>query len=164
MRLLFDIPVDASPAIRKVDRVMSLPGSCTIAMLLLLVKMVNSLNFSNTTRLIKTSTSVAVSNSIVVVVRNYLMDVVSISVSNSMTSMSNSMTTMSYSMTSMSACMPKTSMANARASMVTKTTRSSMSSTKATNLGGAGGQEGRDANEDLEMIFYIEWWERYLGH
>merc|ERR550517_1570122 len=128
--MVIGVVVDVlDPAIRKVDRVMSLPGSCTIAMLLL----------------IKTSTSVAVSNSIVVVVRNYLMDVVSISVSNSMT-------TMSYSMTSMSACMPKTSMANARASMVTKTTRATMSSTKATNLGGAGSEESRDANEDLHSV------------
>merc|ERR1711971_1427333 len=82
------------PAVGKVDRVMSLPASCSIAMLLL----------------IKTSASVAVSNSIVVVVGNYLMDFVSISVSDSK---------------------PKTSMTNARASMVTKTT---MSSTEATNL------------------------------
>merc|ERR1719234_2298865 len=108
------------PAIWKVDRVMSLPASCSIAMLLL----------------IKTSASVAVSNSIVVVVGNYLMDFVSISV----TTVSKSMTTsMSNSMTSMSAAMPKTS-------MVTKTT---MSSTKATNLCRAGSQEGRDPNEDL---------------
>merc|ERR1711971_1376740 len=115
------------PAIGKVDRVMSLPASCSIAMLLL----------------IKTSASVAVSNSIVVVVGNYLMDFVSISVSNSMTTVSNSMT-------SMSAAKPKTSMTNARASMVTKTT---MSSTEATNQCRAGSQEGRDANEDLEMIY-----------
>merc|ERR1711971_148505 len=114
------------PAIGKVDRVMSLPASCSIAMLLL----------------IKTSASVAVSNSIVVVVGNYLMDFVSISVSNSMTTVSNSMT-------SMSAAKPKTSMTNARASMVTKTT---MSSTEATNLCRAGSQEGRDANEDLHSV------------
>merc|ERR1719222_933248 len=114
------------PAIWKIDRVMSLPGSCPIALLLL----------------IKTGATVAVSNGIVVVVRNYLMDFVSVFMSDSVTSMSNSMTSMSASMT----YMPKTSMANARASMVTNR---SMSSTEATNLGRGGREEGRDANEDL---------------
>merc|ERR1719222_1055660 len=107
------------PAVRKIDRVMSLSGPCPIALLLL----------------IETGATVAVSHGIVVVVRNYLMDFVSISMSNSVTSMSASMTSM-----------PKTSMANARASMVTNR---SMSSTEATNLGRGGGEEDRDANEDL---------------
>merc|ERR1719234_706498 len=132
--MVIGVVVDVlDPAIGKVDRVMSLPASCSIAMLLL----------------IKTGASVAVSNSIVVVEGNYLMDFLSISV----TTVSKSMTTsMSNSMTSMSAAMPKTSMANARASMVTKTTMSSMSSTEAINLCRAGSQEGRDANEDLHSV------------
>merc|ERR1719500_841253 len=117
------------PAIWKIDRVMSLSGSCTIALLLL----------------IKTGATVAVSDGIIVVVRNYLMDFVSISMSNSVTSMSNSVTSMSASMTSMS----KTSMANARASMVTNR---SMSSTEATDLGRGGSKEDRDANEDLHSV------------
>ena len=93
----------------------------------------------NITCLVKPSTSVAVCNGIVVVVRNYLMDFMSISMSNSVTAMSASMTSM-----------PKTSMANARASMVTNR---SMSSTEATDLGRGGGEEGKDANEDLEVKF-----------
>merc|ERR1719500_2093010 len=67
------------PAVWKIYRVMSLSGSCTIALLLL----------------IETGATVAVSDGIVVVVRNYLMDFVSISMSNSVTSMSNSVTSMS---------------------------------------------------------------------
>merc|ERR1712126_338109 len=110
------------PAVGKVDRVMSLSGSGPIAMLLL----------------IKTGASVAVCNRIVVVIRNYLMDFMSISMANSVTSMSASMTSM-----------PKTSMANARASMVTNR---SMSSTEATDLGRGDDEEGRDANEDLHSV------------
>merc|ERR1712088_1261609 len=110
------------PAVRKIDRVMSFSGSCTIALLLL----------------IETGAAVAVSDGIVIVVRNYLVDFVSISMSNSVTSMSASMTSM-----------PKTSMANARASMVTNR---SMSYTEATNLGRGGGEEDRDANEDLHSV------------
>ena len=98
-------------------------------------------NFHDTTCLIETGATVAVSHGIVVVVRNYLMDFVSISMSNSVTSMSASMTSM-----------PKTSMANARASMVTNR---SMSSTEATDLGRGGSKEDRDANEDLEVIFLL---------
>merc|ERR1719420_2800272 len=100
------------PAVGKIDRVMSLSGACPVALLLL----------------VKPGTSVAVCNGIVVVVRNYLMDFMSISMSNSVTAMSASMTSM-----------PKTSMVNNR----------SMSSTEATDLGRGGGEEGKDANEDL---------------
>merc|ERR1719237_28414 len=110
------------PAVRKIDRVMSFSGSCTIALLLL----------------IETGATVAVSHGIVVVVRNYLMDFVSISMSNSVTSMSASMT-----------YIPKTSMANARASMLSNR---SMSSTETTDLGRGGSEEGRDANEDLHSV------------
>ena len=99
-------------------------------------------NFHDTTCLIETGATVAVSHGIVVVVRNYLMDFVSISMSNSVTSMSASMTSM-----------PKTSMANARASMVTNR---SMSSTEATDLGRGGSKEDRDANEDLEVKFLLD--------
>ena len=106
-------------------------------------------NFHDTTCLIETGATVAVSHGIVVVVRNYLMDFVSISMSKSVTSMSNSVTSMSTSMT----YMPKTSMANARASMVTNR---SMSSTEATDLGRGGSKEDRDANEDLEVKFLLD--------
>ena len=93
--------------------------------------------WGNTTCLIETGASVAISNGIVVVVRNYLIDFVSIS----MSSMSTSVTSMPKAMTSM------TSMANR-----SNTRAYTMSSTEATKLGRGGGQEGRDANEDLEVI------------
>merc|ERR1719378_144648 len=109
------------PAVGKIDRVVSFSGSCAIAMLLL----------------IETGASVAISNGIVVVVRNYLIDFVSIS----MSSMSTSMTSMPKDMTSM------TSMANRP-----NTRAYTMSSTEATKLGRGGGQEGRDANEDLHSV------------
>merc|ERR1719420_16078 len=95
------------PAVGKIDRVMSLSGACPVALLLL----------------VKPGTSVAVCNGIVVVVRNYLMDFMSISMSNSVTAMS--------------------------ASMASMLTNRSMSSTEATDLGRGGGEEGKDANEDL---------------
>ena len=59
--------------------------------------------------------------------------------------MSTSVTSMPKAMTSM------TSMANR-----SNTRAYTMSSTEATKLGRGGGQEGRDANEDLEVILYLE--------
>merc|ERR1712110_484349 len=105
------------PAIGKVDRVMSLSGSCSIAVLLL----------------IKSGSSVAISNSVVVVVRNNVIDFVSISKS----SMAKSMTD-----------------TDAMASMVTNVSNSkaSMSSGKAANLGRGGWEESRDVDEDLHSV------------
>merc|ERR1719219_2904937 len=109
------------PAIGKVDGVMPLSGSCSIAVLLL----------------IKPGSSVAISNGVVVVVRNNVIDFVSISISNSKASMAKSMTD-----------------TDAMASMVTNVSNSkaSMSSCKAANLGTGGCEESRDVDEDLHSV------------